>query len=147
MVPERSGALSKLTTVASDLELSTGETEHRALADAVRLAQVLQRLRDPSDRSQPADALLALIGSAAMSRPIEVMRASAGRASSNRLPTSYAPAARPDLVMDKVSESPPAHESDKCPPPFHRDRSWPIHRILPRMLVHRSTEPNTSSKP
>jgi len=58
---ELHGRSRKLTTVAHDLELSTGETQHRALADAARLAQVIRRLRDPSERTSGADALFKLL--------------------------------------------------------------------------------------
>ena len=55
------GRSRKLTTVALDLELCTGETQHRALADAARLAQVIGRLRDPNERTVGADALFELL--------------------------------------------------------------------------------------
>ena len=59
---ELHGRSRKLTTVAHDLELSTGEIQHQALADAARLAQVVHRLRDPQDRTVGANALFRLLG-------------------------------------------------------------------------------------
>ena len=58
---ELHGRSRKLITVAHDLGLAAGETEHRALADAARLAQVIRRLRDPQERTEPADALFDLL--------------------------------------------------------------------------------------
>jgi len=58
---ELHGRSRKLTTVAQDLGLSTGATQHRALADAARLAQVVATLRDPNVRTEAADSLLGLL--------------------------------------------------------------------------------------